>query len=164
MRLELLQPLRDNPFFKRACALVELIYACRRSGTCCDDALEELNSFSNYRLQADDFVVDPRDEVLPPEELAFGLVLHLIPTPIDLSYDEMLSLVGRLKAHAAEDGLQAAYWEKCLEVNTGDPNFSQLLQGGAELYFRDGVSRWLSAKEILDTALAASGRLGADKS
>ena len=155
MRPELLPPLRENPNFVQSLGLVERIYELVRSDQPCADELAQLNTISRHKLMEDDFEKDERDEIITPEELAFGLILHKIPTPEHLTYEEMLDLVTQLKKGTVEDGLYVGYWIQCLCNCTKDSNFSQLLQGGAERYFRDGKSRWLTPKEILDTALAA---------
>lgn len=159
LRPELCPPLRENPDFVQALGLVERIYQLVRSDSPCRDELAQLNAISRFRLEELDFAKDERDELITPEELTIGLVLHRIPTPQHLVYEEMLELVEKLKTNGAEDGLHVAFWTKCLSECTGDANFSQLLQGGAELYFRDGISRWMTPKEILDTALVAGGKL-----
>lgn len=156
MRQELLEPLKDFPLFLVARELVLRIYMCLQGGADYSEQLAELNAICKRRLTACD--MEAAAELIEPDEWAFGLLVDQVPTPTDLTYAEMLELVEKLKANAAENGLQAGYWEHCLTVNTGDSNFASLLQGGAELYFRDGISRWLTAKEILDTALATSGK------
>ena len=155
MRPELLPPLRENPHFVQSLDLVERIYELVRSDQPCADELAQLNAISRHKLMEDDFAKDERDEIITPEELAFGLILHKIPTPEHLTYEEMLDLVTQRKKNTVEDGLYVGYWIQCLTEYTGDLKFSYLLQGGAERYFRDGKSRWLTPKEILDTALAA---------
>jgi hypothetical protein len=158
MRQELLDPLKDFPQYQVARKLVVRIYRLLNAGADYSAPLAELNLLAQKQLSA--LEIEDASELIDPKTYAYEVLADLIPTPTDLSYAEMLELVERLLAGASKDGIQHGHWSRCLEANTGDSRVSLLLQS-PELYFRDGVSRKLTAKEILDTALAAGGKANA---
>lgn len=155
MRQELLEPLKNYPQYQEARKLVVRIYRLLGTGADYSQPLAELNRLAKKQLSPRD--IEDAAELIDPKTYAYEVLADLIPTPTDLSYAEMLELVEQLQAGASKDGIQHGHWSRCLEVNTGDSRASLLLQS-PELYFGDGVSRKMTAKEILDTALAAGGK------
>jgi hypothetical protein len=155
MRQELLDPLKGFPQYPMARKLVVRIYRLLQAGADCSVPLAELNQLAHKNLSAQE--IEDAAELIDPRTYAYEVLADLIPTPTDLSYAEMLELVEQLQAGASKDGIQHGHWSRCLMVNTGDRRLSTLLQS-PELYFGDGVARNMTAKEILDTALAAGGK------
>ncbi len=155
MRQELLEPLKNFPQYQEAKKLVVRIYRLLGAGADYSAPLAELNLLAKKDLSPSD--IEDAAGLIDPKTYAYEVLADLIPTPTDLSYAEMLELVEQLLAGASKDGIQHGHWSRCLEANTGDSRASLLLQS-PELYFGDGVSRKMTAKEILDTALAAGGK------
>jgi hypothetical protein len=158
MRQELLDPLKDNSLFETARKLVYRIYRSLDSGKDYTATLDELNQVAQKKLCAMD--IEDAAELIDPRTYAYEVIADLIPVPTDLSYAEMLEIVEQIVAQAARDGPQLGHWIHCLEANTGDRRISTLLQS-PELYFRDTVPQELTAKDMLDIALAAGGKTGA---
>jgi hypothetical protein len=155
VRQQLLDPLKDYPQYQVARKLVVRIYRLLGRGEDYSGPLAELNQLAQKKLSASD--IEDAAELIDPKTYAYEVLADLIPTPADLSYAEMLELVEKLQAGVSKDGIQAGHWSRTLEVNTGERRVGTLLQS-PELYFGDGVSRKMTAKEILDTALAAGSR------
>ena len=155
MRQELLEPLKYFPQYQEARKLVVRIYRLLGAGADYSEPLAELNRLAKKHLSPSD--IEDAAELIDPKTYAYEVLADLIPTPTDLSYAEMLELVERLQAGASKDGIQLGQWSRCLEAITGDSRASLLLQS-PELYFGDGVSRKMTAEDILDTALAAGGK------
>jgi len=155
VRRELLDPRSCCTQYENARKLVVRIYHLLNAGSDCAEPLAGLNSLSQKRLCVSQ--IEDAAELIDPETFAYEVLADLIPTPTDLTHAEMLELVEKLLADASQDSIQHGHWSRCLEANTGDRRLSLLLQS-PELYFRDGVSRKLTAQEILDIALAAGGK------
>ena len=152
MRQELVDPLKGNAIFESAVKLVSRIYELNEDGEDCSEELADLSKLTGKRLSRSEF--EDAAELIEPQDYAFSLVAESIPVPTDLSDDEMLELLERI-INNADDVPRLGYWEVCLERNTGDKRITTLISA-PELYFDDpNRARRLSAREILDTALAA---------
>jgi hypothetical protein len=157
VRQELLDPLKNFPQYQVARKLVVRIHRLLGRGADYSEPLAELNRLAQKHLSPSE--IEDAAELIDPKTYAYEVLADLVPTPTDLSYAEMLELVEQWGT--SKDGIQAGHWSRCLAVNTGDNRVSTLLQS-PELYFRHGVSRKMTAREILDTALAAGRKTRAE--
>lgn len=152
MRQELLDPLKGNELYETAVKLVRRIYRLIDDGTDYSETLVQLSKLARKELSG--MELEDAAELIEPEAYAFALVSEFIPVPTDLSYEEMLELIGQIATNEGEVP-QLSFWARCVEVNTGDKRIETLISA-PELYFDDpSAARRLSAREILDTALAA---------
>jgi hypothetical protein len=150
VRQELLDPLKSNARFEAASKMVHRIYRLLDAGKDFSEPLAELNKIAQKNFSTAE--MEDAAELIDPRTWAYEVIADLLPVPTDLNYAEMLELVEQILVDEA-DSPQLGHWARCLEANTGDRRISTLLQS-PELYFQDATPRRLTAKEVLDTALA----------
>lgn len=139
--------------------MVGVLYRLHEAGKDYTKQLRDLAAFVGQQLTKSD--VRGAFGSIDAEMFAKQLLLKPEMIPADLNEAEMLHLIEQMK-RGEGDEFQDWYWMKCLELNTRDERVSDLFYWPGE-YFGDGDdTRDLTAKEILQTALA-SGRKGKNR-
>lgn len=150
MRLDLLEPVKDQAKLQRLLPLAEEILRLHEAGR---GYKEELRTLSRT---AGRIVGEP--DVLAAfgsgdaEGFARRLAIDWNALPTDLTEQEMLEL---LEAICAARGHQVLidYWVRCLEVNTGDAMISDLIFWPNEYFGAAYDERDLEPAEMLAVAL-----------
>ena len=150
MRQELQDPFTDKPRLQASIKLANDIYRLHEAGHDYSSELTQLSILAGQSISK--FSVESAFGSISPEGFARELICDLTAIPTNLTPDEMLELIKHIIT-ADGDTFQMWYWLQCLQVNTGDNKFSDLIYWPGE-YFKDGNNaREMSPQEILDTAL-----------
>jgi hypothetical protein len=155
MRDIIRDPFVGNTELPEVKRMADSLYRMRQRGADCSEALGALAVFVRKPLTTRD--LSGAFGSCNAETWAKDLLVDESQIPTDLSYEEMLELVGKIYT-ADGDEFQTVYWVRCLRVNTGDERVSDLIFWPGE-YFGDGDNqRQMSPAEILDTAIASGKR------
>ena len=158
MRSHLLEPVRDSDRLAELLPVATEVFRLHEAGRTYANELQRLSRIAGRIVGP--FAVDTAFGSGDPEYFARSLLIDWDNIPDDLSRDEMLELLERV---CAADGSpdRIDYWVKCLAVNTGDENISDLIFW-PDLYFgAEYDGRELLAPEILDVALRKRGSANA---
>ena len=158
MRSELAEPIREQDKLQRLLPLAEQIFQLHEAGRPYTEQLKKASRIVGR-------IID-----IPTVHYGFGsgesecfarrLLTNFDSVPRDLDKQEMLDLLNAICNVSGSQDRQE-YWLKCLEINTGEPELSDLIYW-PNLY-RNGEydGRELSPAEMLDIALLHGMRVDA---
>lgn len=150
MRADLAEPVKDQVKLRQVLPLAEEIYALLEAGQPYDTQLKQVSRIAGH-------IVD-KPTVLyafgagTPEYFARRLLIDWHDLPRDLSNAEMVELLeALLDARGSED--RCEYWLKCLQLNTGEPELTNLIYWPNEYRGGEYDGHDLTATEVLQIAL-----------
>ena len=155
MRSELAEPIRDQERLRKLLPLAEQLFLLHEAGHSYADQLKQISRIVGR-------IVD-----VPTIHYAFGsgdsehfarhLLIDWSGVPRDLDKQELLELLNSLcNVEGSLD--RQEYWLKCLEINTGEPELTNLIYWRNLYRNGDYDGRDLSSAELLDIALLHGNR------
>ena len=160
MRRALLDPISDKKRLALAEAQASELYRLHEAGKNYASQLRDFAELVGKPVTKHD--VDAAFGSIDPESFAQGVLANYDGVPTDLTDEEMVELFENL-CTAKGTELQQSYWLRCLELNTGDDQVSDLIFW-PDIYFGDGnLAREMPAKEMLQTALATGKKKKSEK-
>lgn len=150
MRPNLLEPVRDQHKLAELLPLTQKVFLLHEMGHSYANELKQLSRIAGRVVGP--FSVDTAFGSGSPEYFARSLLIDWDNIPADLTRAEMLEALERVcAAEGSPDRID--YWVKCLAVNTGEANISDLIFWPAEYLGEVYDGSHLSAAEILEIAL-----------